>query len=400
MMNKPEQTPFLHTASTANNTPASQEHPPADANGCNTRALAAFYAVTAGICSWLLGCFLVVLWTNIFQRAPIGALIRMFCYHIHYFYLYLAIIDLFYMVFLYFWLRYHPRNKVLYGLFSLAGLVLIVSLSAFPCGVLYELQDMLSGFYPNDIPAKLFGNWMAFVPVCWLTVFLSPVPFLVGIIWFFAVNRFCINRFSAQRQPWLYRKLVQWNTRYPARLFLIVGTASFVIAIGCGLGNIEYTESSFRHGIYIPQWRPFGWLIIGGLIFPIVEFLAFCLAACCWYCRFLSRRLAWAVLLAGTTALAVFGIWQTLPQHVFIQSMGEAYQKSMRLDKLYRKDSFNDGITTRGEFHYRGDLLAELRQAGKLNADGTLPVGAFTLYLTPLRDGVYSFESRPPPRQK
>jgi len=131
------------------------------------------------------------------------------------------------------------------------------------------------------------------------------------------------------------------------------------------------------------------------MIVPIVEGQALALTFFCWLFKFINRKLAWTVLVAASLSMAVTGIWNMLPQNVFIRTLGPAYDKSMRLRTLSVMDSFNDGITTAGTFDCEGDLLAELRADRGMNADNEIAAGPFVLKITPLGNRLYEFRYSP-----
>jgi len=357
-------------------------------------SLAAFYAVSAGLFGWVAGC-LAVLLLIVLIRFPIFSLYRMFSYHIGYFYLYLAIFSIVYGIFLFLRLLYHPGSKWKSLCVSVLGIAGIVSVSSIPCGMLYQLQDMLEGFYPDDIWTMLVRDLSGCLSVGWQIVLLSFPLNLAALIGFFVVTRFCVKRYERGCRPWLYRKLAKWNAAYPDRVFFAAGAILFIIALGCCTSHIDYEyDRYFLGSIYIPRIRPFGWFILG-MIVPIVEGQALVWTFFCWLFKFINRKLAWTVLVAASLSMAVTGIWNMLPQNVFIRTLGPAYDKSMRLRTLSVMDSFNDGITTAGTFDCEGDLLAELRADRGMNADNEIAAGPFVLKITPLGNRLYEFRYSP-----
>ena len=172
------------------------------------------------------------------------------------------------------------------------------------------------------------------------------------------------------------------------------------MASACGSSYIKYDARQFDSGfIYIPQIRPFGWLIIG-MIIPIVEGLAMSLAFGCWVFKYIHRKLAWVVLFIVSFSMTTLNIWNMLPQNVFIRTMGPVYQKSMRLQELSSMDSFSDGITIRGKFYCPGDLMTELKTRHGMNSDNIIPLDGSTLIIKPAGKDLYAFEKRPPFRKR
>lgn len=316
----------------------------------------------------------------------------MFSYHIECFYLYLAIFSIAYGIFLFFWLLYHPRSKKKTFFLSFLSLIAIVSIVSLPCGMLYQLQDMLAGFYPTDIRGVLWGGWRHYLAVGWLMV-LSSMPLnILAVAGFFATNHYCVARYEQGYRPWFYRRLAKWNAEHPNRLFFIVGTLLFIIVIACGLSSIEYqrNEPRWLDAVYILKVRPYGWLIIG-MIFPFVESLACGLAFCCWIFKLIHFKLAWIVLFVASFSMFLFSFWNILPQNAFIRTMRTSYKKSMRLQELSVSDSFNGGIMARGKFSYQGDLLAELK--AETGMDFSQSDSPFALKITSLGNRLYSFET-------
>ncbi len=362
-------------------------------------ALAAYYATMAGLFSWVTG-FLIVSFFLKISIGPIGIMVKMFYYHVLYFYLYIAIFSTGYAIFLFFWLLYRPSSRISSLPGMLLGMILIVSVVSFPCGMLYQLQDMLEGFYPPDIWGKLLGEWRDYFPVGWMVVLMSVPLNILAVIGFFATTHFCVVRYERAYQPWLYRKLSKWNAGHPDRLFFVVGTLLFIMAIACGSSYIEYDAERLNPmGVHIPHIRPFGWLIIG-MIVPIVEGLAMSLTFGCWIFKYIHRKLAWAVLFIVSFSMATFNIWNMLPQNVFIRTLGPVYQKSMRLQVLSSMDSFSDGVTIRGKFHCPGDLMTELKTGHGMNSDNLIPLDGSTLIIKPVGKDLYAFEKRPPFRKR
>ncbi len=338
-------------------------------------ALAAYYAISAGILGWVAGCMVVLLLIGAWPLA-VGIFIRMFCYHIEYFYLYLAIISVLYSIFLYLWLLYHPHSRKLYILFSILGPILLISAASLPCGMLYQLHDMLAGFYPQNIAGKLWGDPLNYLVVGWMVVLLSVPLNILAAIGFYTVNHHCVKRYEKGEEPPFFRKLSKWNAEHPNRLFFAVGVLLFILVIACCAGHIDYVDTTSK--IHIPRWRLHDWFF-AGILLPAAPFLTLC----CWLFKFIDRKLAWGLLFAGSFSLVVLFTWKALPQNVFIRMLGPSYRTGMRLIRLSQTGSFRDGRTTTGRFHCYWS-----------RDDGTIAADASGLKITPLGNSIYSFERK------
>lgn len=347
------------------------------------KSLAIFYALSAGTLVWISGCIIFISFMATL-RLPVVLLFGQYFYPVQFFYLYFLIIALGYSGFLYFWLLYHPQTAKKRFWFSILGLLTMLSIAIIPCALLYELQDMLYGFYPDDIGKKLFSYWRNWFFVGWVMLIFSfpiSIPALVG---FFFINNFCVKRFEQQYRPRLYQWLSECRSKHPRKFFFISGVILFVIALGCNMWAFDYDdEANYWHYIYIPQGHLNPWFFIG---FPFVVLLASIPAGVCFLLRSINQKLAWWVMILGSLSFMLWSIWQALPQNVFIRVMGENYRQSMRLQTLRTNFYFNNsGNTVTGSFSCSAELPV----------DKPLVVGRiYTLNLRKKSDTIYEFNSK------
>lgn len=141
----------------------------------------------------------------------IGTLPRMFLYHIKFFYLYFAVIALVYGGFLLLWFRFHPKTKWKFVLMLTLGGFLIVSVSSYPCTLLYILHDMQAGFYPKNLWGAFFGQTRDFLLVGWYIVLLSFPLNLLAVFAFFFLTRKLTRIYDSENEPawadrWMRRR--------------------------------------------------------------------------------------------------------------------------------------------------------------------------------------------------
>lgn len=349
--------------------------------------LALFYSV-AGMCgAWLTGSLVCMLLFLCGHRAIAGGF-RMYPYHVIAFYCYIGVIAAVYGVFLFGWFYRHPKNRTIrYAVMPLAACA-VITVSCIPCSVLYLIQDMLYGFFPDDPLGRIVNrvDINAFL-AGWEIVWYSFPLNLLGLALFLIVTGRLTQLFESGREPLLYRKLTQWNQTHPNRLFLISGTLLFGLALCCHFLFIQYQEIN---GVAHYRFLPAGWLVFG-LVTMTLEAAAFVMALLCWCIHFLNWKLAWGILLAGSLLLAGAGIWNSLPQNRFLATMAPIYSRSMRLVRLQVMDSFCDDVTISGTMRCPDKHIEMLKERGILDSGGNLHEYRRHLTVTRIAENLYSF---------
>ena len=344
--------------------------------------LALFYALTTGLLAWVAGCVLVFAWVGLTGIPPISAMFRMFIYHYLYFYLYFAIIAVFYSGWLYCYLLNirQARKRAFWGL------IMICTLSVIPCGVLYEVQDMLHGFYPEySIFTKLFGHWEDWFFVGYFIILTSLPITIPAVFCFFFVNKKVALLFDKGYKPAIYRKLAKWHQEHPKRFFITVGTVLWVLFFAAVMWSFEFDHETayWQDLIYIPRGSFNPWLFLG---LPFLIGIGMGLSVLLYLLKFISWKLAWAVLLFTVSILSGWAIWENLPQNRFIYALGNAYHKGMRLESLKTFHSFNNSDELiAGKFYSSKEMICD--QALKVSPNRAV-------ILKKVGDNIYEFESR------
>ncbi len=344
--------------------------------------LALFYALTTGFLAWVAGCVLVFAWVGLTGVPPISAMFRMFIYHYLYFYLYFAIIAVFYSGWLYCYLLNirQARKRAFWGL------IMICTLSVIPCGVLYEVQDMLHGFYPEySIFTKLFGDLVGWFIVGYFIILTSLPVTIPAVFCFFFVNKKVALLFDKGYKPAIYRKLANWHQEHPKSFFITVGTVLWVLFFAAAMWSFEFDRETayWQDFIYIPRGSFDPWLLLG---LPLLIGIGAGLSGLIYLLKFINRKLAWAVLLLTVSILSGWAIWENLPQNRFIYALGDAYHKGMRLESLKTFHSFNNSDELiAGKFYSKKEMICD--QAMKVSRNRAV-------ILKKVGDNIYEFESR------
>ena len=108
--------------------------------------------------------------------SPFAAPPRMFLYHWQYWYQYLAIVALVYGLLLPLWVNFHPRSgKAAYWVGLTAFLALTILLASIPGGILWQIHDMMAGFWPHEsiIRRKIWRGAIDGLFLGWWVVTLS-----------------------------------------------------------------------------------------------------------------------------------------------------------------------------------------------------------------------------------
>ena len=148
-----------------------------------------------------------------------------------------------------------------------------------------------------------------------------------------------------------------------SRWWRLACVIAFEIAAWLSTSGTNYDSS--RAGIWLSTA---GWFLIGQ--FVIVPAALLYAAAFTAIASFISRRLAQIAAIIVSTAISLIACISSLPQARFQQIVGREVAAKADLLRLTTFDSFNDGITSVGEFRAATevmDLLVKVRGLQKWN---------------------------------